>query len=87
MARLVIAAGDQVTVHLRRDAVGLAGPTPAGLGYGGPTREALSVSGTYVGDTPGWVTLDTDDGRRLSIPVAQVLAVETAAPATTTRPG
>ena len=74
------AAGDAVTVHFRRDALGLAGTTPAGLDYGGPQRDTLKVSGTYVGGTPGWVTLDTDDGRRLSIPVAQVLAVETAAP-------
>ena len=71
-----------MTVHLRRDALGLAGGA-AGIDYSGPQRDALKVNGTYVPGPPGWVTLDTDDGRRLAIPVAQVLAVETLAPPTT----
>ena len=80
----LVAPGTPVTVHFRRDALGLSGGA-AGLDYGGPQRDSLRVVGAYVADTPGFVTLDAD-GRRLFIPVAQVLAVEAAAP-TTTRPG
>ena len=76
-----IAAGSRIIVHLRRDAVGLAGSTPAGLDYGGPLRSALQAQGTLVQASQGWIVMDAGNNRRLCLPVDQVLAVEAVVPA------
>ena len=72
--------GQQVVVHLRRDALGAGGSGPvAGLNVDGPNRSAFSVSGTYRGQDGDWVMIQQPDGRTTYIPMNAILAVETPA--------
>src|SRR5690606_33356690 len=77
--------GQQVYVHLRRDAMGMSG---AGMGVNvqGDTRDSFSVFGAYRGREGDWLRIERDGGSIVYIPADQVLAVETVGPGSTTQP-
>ena len=69
--------GREVTLHLRRDALGMSGAGPIGLNLDGPVREDSSVTGIYRGRDGDWIRLERPDGGTLYVNSAQVLAAET----------
>lgn len=68
--------GDRVKVHLRRDALGVAGSAPIGLDPDGRSRTDFWLEGTVNMNRPSWLTLELADGRRLVAATDKILFIE-----------
>jgi hypothetical protein len=79
--------GQDVLIHLRRDALGMGGGTsPVGLNTDGPGRNALALRGIYRGQDGAWVRLEREGGTTLFLPIDLILAVEAATQQETLQP-
>jgi hypothetical protein len=67
--------GRRVRIQFRRDAVGLAGPTPLGADAPSTPGRTTSLDGTLTGTTNGWLVL-RGQGKTYWIPQAAVLLIE-----------
>jgi hypothetical protein len=70
--------GDNCTVYLRRDALGMAAPSPSPALTGNHNGADTALSGKLVRVNAEWVVIATA-GRELTIPKSAILVIETAA--------
>lgn len=68
--------GDRVKVHLRRDALGVAGNVPISLDPDGRDRGDYWLEGTVAMNRPSWLTLDLNDGRQVIASTEKILFIE-----------
>jgi hypothetical protein len=69
--------GDNCTVYFRRDALGMAAPSPSSPLTGNHNGADTQVSGKLARVNAEWVVVATG-GRELTIPKSAILVIETA---------
>jgi len=70
--------GDNCTIYLRRDALGMAGPSPSSPLTGNHNGADTAVSGKLVRVNAEWVVI-VDGGRERTIPKSVILVIELSA--------